>query len=228
MIADLRSSPAIGMFDEVAARHMWDEYCWTLQEGPFDKECAGEELQRGSLSGTWNDTVRALVNGELEKLPRYTLIFLSAHAFEISADIDEKGAVGSIWIDGIIEFVMKKINERASRRTLDLIGPQRGDVIGYEIEGIGMVWSALSDRDETIDIISGHTNTMIDPEANLAFLAAEMVEAFIAAANEEAEGNVLSAFLERFADDVRSLLLEKDCLPSLEYMRAALIERLDG
>jgi len=36
VIDDLRSRPAIGIFNDVAARHLWDECCWALQEGPFD------------------------------------------------------------------------------------------------------------------------------------------------------------------------------------------------
>jgi hypothetical protein len=34
VIDNLRSRPAAGTFDEVKARHLWDEYCWALQEGP--------------------------------------------------------------------------------------------------------------------------------------------------------------------------------------------------
>jgi hypothetical protein len=30
VIDRLRSSPANGTFAEVAARHLWDEYCWAL------------------------------------------------------------------------------------------------------------------------------------------------------------------------------------------------------
>lgn len=34
-IAALREMDAVGMFGDVAARHLWDEYCWQLQEGPY-------------------------------------------------------------------------------------------------------------------------------------------------------------------------------------------------
>jgi hypothetical protein len=228
VIADLRSSSAVGLFGELAARHMWDEYCWTLQQGPFDDDTGWYGVRLGSLSGNWDDTVRAFVSGEVEKLPKHALIFLSAHAFENGSNIDEEGSLGGISIDGIVACVMEEINERASRRNLDLIGPNRGDVIGYEIEGSGMVWSALPDREEAMTLIAEHADTMISPDADLSDLARDLVDLFIAAANEEAEGSVLSAFLERFEGDVRSLLLEKDVLPALEDMRAALIERLDG
>lgn len=218
VIGELRSRSAIGIHGEVAARHMWDEYCWSLQEDPFDDEAASN----------WDETVRAFVSCEVVKRPKYALIFLSAHAFQENADSGEKETLGNIWIDGIVNVAMEEINNRASRRELSLIGPQRADVIGYEIEGSGMVWSVLSARDEALDVISSHVDSMIEPDADLSDLAAALVEAFIKAANEEAEDSVLSEFIERFEGDVRSLLLENDVLPALEDMRAALIEQLDG
>ena len=54
-------------------------------------------------------------------------------------------------------------------------------MIGYEIEGSGTVWSALSDRGEAMDLVAAHVDEMIDPDGDLSKLAAEMVEAFIAA-----------------------------------------------
>lgn len=228
VIGELRSRSAIGIFGEIAARHMWDEYCWTLQEGPFDDESGRYGVRLGSLSGNWDETVRAFVSGEVEKLPKYALIFLSAHVFSEDVDHDENESLGSIYVDGIVNIVVEEINERASRRKLDLIGPHRADVIGYEIEGSGMVWSALSGRREAMDVIASHVGAMIDPDADLSALAAELVRAFIDAASEEAEGSFLAEFIAHLENDIRSLLLEKDVLPALEDMRAALIEQLDG
>jgi hypothetical protein len=228
VIEELRSRSAIGIFEQIAARHMWDEYCWIQQEGPFDDE---EELcgvRIGSLSGNWDETVRAFVSGEVEKLPEYALIFLSAHVFSEDLDNDENEFLGDVYVDGIVNIVVEEINERASRRKLGLIGPNRADVIGHEIEGSGMVWSALSGRNEAMDVISSHVGALIDPDADLSALAAELVAAFIDAANEEAEDTFLAEFIAHFDNDIRSLLLEKDVLPTLEDMRAALIEQLDG
>jgi hypothetical protein len=228
VITDLQSRPAVGNFGEVAARHMWDEYCWTLQEGPFDYTEYVGGLSLGSVSGNWGDTVLAFVQSEVEKLPRYAQTFLSARAFEEGIDSDEVEAVGSIWVEGIVDTVMEAVNQRASQRNLDLIGPHRSDVIGYEIEGSGLVWSVLSDRGEAMDLIAGHTDAMIDPDGDLSAVAAEMVEAFMAAAAEDDEGAVFSLFLEHFEDQVRSLVSESDVVPSLEDMRAELLDRLDG
>jgi hypothetical protein len=228
VIEQLRSRSAIGFFGDVAARHMWDEYCWILQEGPFDDESGWYGVRLGSLSGNWDETVRAFVSGEVEKLPEYALIFLSAHAFCQDVDNDENEFLGGVFVDGIVNIVIEEINERASRRKLDLIGPHRAAVIGYEIEGSGMVWSVLSGRNEAMEVIASHVGVMIDPDADLSALAGELVAAFIDAANEAAEDTFLAEFIAHFENDIRSLLLEKDVLPALEDMRAALIERLDG
>lgn len=228
VIDDLRSRPANGTFGDVAARHLWDEYCWSLQEGPFDDDMGLDDVRLGSLSSAFDDVVRASIQTEVEKLPRHALVFLSAQAFEEDADSDDEESLGGIWIDGIVSQVLDEVNSRASRRTLDLIGPQRGDVIGYEVEGSGMVWSVLSDRSEAMDLTASHCDALIDPEGDLSDLADEMVEAFMAAAAEDDEGAVFSVFLEHFEEEVRALVREKDVVPSLEDLRAALLDRLDG
>jgi hypothetical protein len=48
-----------------------------------------------------------------------------------------------------------------------------------------------------------------------------------AAANEDAEGTVFAEFLKHFEVKIRLLIRENDVLPSLEEMRAALLEELD-
>lgn len=228
VIGELRSRPAFGMFDDVGARHMWDEYCWTLQEGPFDDDMDFGGLRLGSISGNWDEMVRAIAMKEVKKLPEHTLIFLSAASLQQERGDDEELSLGTIWLDGIVETVMQKVSEYASQRNLDLIGPNRDDVICSEIEGAGLVWSALLERGEAENFVSGRTDKLIDPDADLSELAEEMVEAFLAISQEEAEGDVIAEFLERFGGNVRQMLLEKDVLPSLREMRLALIERLDG
>lgn len=227
-IDDLRSRPANGSFGDVAARHLWDEYCWSLQEGPFDDDIGWDDVNFGSFSDAFDDLLRAVIHSEVEKLPKHTQIFLSTRAYEADVDCDEEEFLGSIWMDGIVSLVLDEVNSRASRRTLDLIGPDRRDVIGYEVDGSSMVWSVLSDRGEATDLLSIHCDALIDPEGDLSDLADEMVEAFMAAAAEDDQGEVFSVFLERFEDDVRTLVRDKDVLPSLEDMRAGLLDRLDG
>src|SRR5262249_14044828 len=127
--------------------------------------------------------------------------------------------------------ILEEVKRQASRRNLDLIGPDRNEVISYEIGGSGMVWSLLRDRDEGMDLIAGYTDKMIDPDGDLSKIADEMADSFINAVKEqaeEAEGTVFAEFFERFEKDIRSLVREKEVLPTLEDMRGALLERLDG
>src|SRR5579871_148744 len=105
IIEELRSRRAVGIFDEVRARHLWDEYCWALQEGPFDDPMIIEHANLGSLSGGFDGLLQAHIMTEVEKLPKHAQIFLSAVAFEEDVQIAEKAHIGGIWIDGIVKVV---------------------------------------------------------------------------------------------------------------------------
>jgi hypothetical protein len=227
VIGELRSRPAEGIFGDLYARHSWDEYCWALQEGPFDDSIIIGDTNLGSLSGAFGSLMQANILAEIEKLPEHAQIFLSALSFEEDADRDEEECLGGIWIEGIVEVVAKAVNERASRRNLDLIGPHRSDAIGYEVQGTGFVWSML-DCAVAMDLVRIHVDSLIDPDADLSLLAAEMVEAFLTAAREDEDGGVFIEFLSHFEEDLRSLITERDVLPSLEEMRRKLLEAWDG
>jgi hypothetical protein len=191
--------------------------------GAPDDDMVIENLNLGSLSTAFDDVGRGYIQTEVEKLPQHAQVFLSALAFE--KDDREEEALGSVCVEGIVNLILEDLNHRASCRNLDLIGPHRNDVIGYDIEGSGMVWSALSERDEALDLIASHADAIIDPDGDLSELAEEMVDAFMGAAKEEADG-VFFEFLERFGSNVRSLLHENDVLPCLRGIRADLLDRL--
>jgi hypothetical protein len=226
VIGELRSRPAEGVFGDVHAPHLWDEYCWGLQEGPFDDPTIIDDTNCGSISDAFDGLLQANILAEVEKLPKHGQIFLSTFAFEEDVDSDEEECLGCIWIDGIVKVVTEAVNERASRRNLDLIGPHRADAIRYEIEGTGFVWSVL-DRNVAMDLVSGHVDTMIDPDADLSPLAAEMVEAFLTAAREDEDRAVLLEFLKHFEEKIRSVIIENDILVSLEDMRGKLLKAWD-
>src|SRR5262249_16662029 len=123
VIEMLRSRPATGIFGDVNARHMWDEYCWALQEGPFDVDMGWDEVRLGTLSDAWDGTVRAFVSGEVEKLPGHALVFLSVKAFQEDSDMEKDQFLGSVWVEGIVNVIMDEVKQSASQRKLDLIGP---------------------------------------------------------------------------------------------------------
>lgn len=224
VIDQLRSRSPIGTFDDVAARHMWDEYCWVLQEGPYDDNYMG----MGSLSTNWESTVQSFVSSEIETLPKHLLVFLTVYAAENGSDADEY-EIGSIDINAIESIIMEKIAEKVSDRNLDLIGPYRAEVIGYEVSREGIVCSALSSADLLSEILASHVDTLIDTDADLSEIALEMVDAYIDLIKTEAEsGSALPEFLVRFEDDIKALINNNDILPALENMRGELLESLDA
>ena len=228
VIGKLRSRPAEGILgDVVHARHLWDEYCWALQEGPFDDPTIIGDMNLGSISDAFEGLLDAFISTEVEELPKHAQTFLSALAFEEDPDTDDEEFLGSIWVDGIAKLVTEAVNERACQRSLYLLGPDRADVIRYEIAGIGFVWSML-DHTEAIDLVSGHVDAMIDPDADLAELADEMVDAFLTAARDDNDGAFFQAFVDQFEDKVRWMLKEQDLLPSLREMRTELLKAWDG
>lgn len=214
-IDELRSREPFGSFDDIAVRHLWDEYCWAGTEG------------RPSLADAYTELVRGLIASEVEKLPRYGQIFVSALAFDESSSTDEEASLGSIWIAGAVDLVHVGVNERASLRNLDLIGPLRSIVIENHLEGSGIVWSALG-RETATGIIASHTDLMTDPEADISVIADELLDTFMSLARDETEESVLAGFLESFACEVRSLLRDTDVTPLLEKGRTALLALLDG
>src|SRR5580704_15790109 len=71
VVEELRSRPAEDVFDEVGARHLWDEYCWALQEGPFDVDIILDNTNLGSISDGFDGIVRANILTQVEKLPKH-------------------------------------------------------------------------------------------------------------------------------------------------------------
>lgn len=227
VVAELSSKPPIGTFSETAARHLWDEYCWSIQEGPFDDDISIDHVSFGSLQSGYDDTVAAYIQSHIDALPNHTQVLLSALAIEEDDDYDGRMQVGNLWNDGMVKQVLELLISQASRRQLDLIGPDRGDVIGYEISGSGVVWTALSDRREATELISPHVNEMIDKNGDLSDPAADLVAAFMTAASETVVDNFLADFFDIFENDIRDMLLKDDVLPALEEIRDQLLERLD-
>jgi hypothetical protein len=227
VVGGLRMRLAEGVFGDVHSRHLWDEYCWSCQEGPYDDSMIIGDTNIGSISDAFDDILDGHIRAEVEKLPIHAQVFLSALAVEEDPDTDDEEFFGCIWIDGIVKLVTEAVNERAYGRNLDLIGPDRADVIGYEIQGAGFVWSVLDDT-EAMDLVRANVDAMFDPNADLVPLAEKMVEAFLAAARGDEEGFVFRGFLEHFGGKIRSMIMDDDVLVSLQEMRRKLLEAWDG
>ena len=79
------------------------------------------DVNVGSLSGAFGEILRASILAEIEKLPKHAQVMLSALAYQY--DVDENEFLGCISIDDIVRLVTETVNERASQRNLDFIGP---------------------------------------------------------------------------------------------------------
>lgn len=218
VIEDLKSQPPMGVFEDLAARHLWDEFCWEIQEGPFDDY----------LTDAWETQLRASIVSVLDNTPKHHLVFLTALARDADFDDSDDDILGYVSIDDVSKIISDLIGEKASsRHYLDLIGPNRSDAISCHIEGNGIVWSVISETDEATDIISGYVEDLINASADLSKLANELVDQFISGLSEYDENMALAKLLEGFQNEIRALLLTKDVLPSLEVMRFDLIAKLD-
>lgn len=227
VIADLRGRAAQDTFGDLAARHLWDEYCWSLQEGPFDDDMGWDDVDLGSVSGAFDGLVRMVIEAEIEKLPNYLQVFLTVKAVEESSEMDEN-IFGSIWMDGMVDLILEDLNSKACSRDLGLIGPYRAEVIFYDLEGSGTVWSALSDRGEAHELIAPYVDALLDPDSGLWGLADDLVDAYLNALQEESDGSIIYEFLDNFDMSVREMLTKEDVLPDLKEMRAKILAVMDG
>lgn len=230
VVSDFKDRSAVGTFGDVSPRHLWDDYCWNLQEGPFDIDLEWDDVSLESPSSAFEDLVSVAVLAELEKLPRHMQVFLSVLAFDSEfdfSDSDEVPSLGAIWLDGIAKLVVDKVNEHASRRSLDLIGPYRADCI-QSASGHGVVWSLLEDRGDAWEIATDHIDDLIDPDSDLEPLASALLDGFMAAAKEDTNDSMVVEFFEQFETEIRNLLLVDDVMANLLGMRKELVRNLDG
>lgn len=223
-IASLRNMDAVGMFGEIAARHLWDEYCWQLQEGPYDEDFHGF----GSISANFEEVLYTEIAGSLDQLPKHTLLFLSIHTRDDAGDECDPNSIGCISRDNITAAVLQRINQVASRRNLDFIGPHRSSVIPMEVSLSGLAGEALSDAGESSDFLSNYADELIEGDAEqLTQISHALLDRYMQLLRENEDGFLLSALLDRFEDDIRALLLEKDALPAMEDVMGQLEGVLD-
>lgn len=223
-ISALREMDAIGMFGDVAARHLWDEYCWQLQEGPYDDD----DIGFGSTSRNFEETLDAVIADAIDALPQHTLLFLSINTRNNLDAENDPDSIGGISRDDIASAVLECVNQSASRRKLDFIGPGRSDVIPMEISLDGLAGEALSDAGECSDFLSEHVDRMLEGgSSNIANISLALLERYMELLREDEDGALLSALFDRFEKDIRALVLEKDIRPAVEHAMGQLEEELD-
>lgn len=224
VITELRAMDAVGLFGDVAARHLWDEYCWQLQEGPYDDD----DMGFGSTSNNFREVLSTTINGALDALPKHTLLFLSIYTRGDMDDADDPDGIGSISRNDIAAAVLEGVDEIASRRNLDFIGPYRRDVIPMEISLDGLAGDALSETGNQSDFLSEHVeNLLAGGEEEISRISHALLERYMELLLEDEDGRLLSALLDRFEKEVKALVLEKDIRPAVEDAVGQLEAALD-
>ncbi len=189
--------------------------CWQLQEGPYDDDDCGF----GSTSRNFDEVLDTVITGALEELPKHTLLFLNIytrnHAGD-AGDANDPENIGGISRDDIAA-VLERVGQAASRRNLDFIGPARGVVIPMEISLGGLIGEAFSHAGETSDFLSEYVDQLLaGGDDDIANISHALLERYMELLNEDEDGLLLSALRDRFEEDIRALVLEKDIRPTVE------------
>lgn len=115
VIHRLQRIDATGIYgDDYAYRSLWDEWCHEVSEGPHDQ-----------LDGAWDMTLDPILDDIISRIPHHAAVLISTYAaWELEEDNDPM-LIGSLWAEGIRQVLRIQLNEVASRRRLDHLGPWR-------------------------------------------------------------------------------------------------------
>ncbi len=224
VIAEMSKLDATGLMGDLASRHLWDDYCWHIQEGPYDND----DIGFGSTASNFQITAETFIETELEKIAPSILQLLSVYICDVEG-MCEGCEAGGYSLEELTAFILQRLNETASRRNLGLIGPDRADVIGYDHTLNGLVGEALNEAGERSDLLSQHADALIsDDPAMHKHVSHELLERYMQLLHEGAEDNfALTELLSTFDAEIRQLVLERDLLPQLEDLIGQLQESLD-
>lgn len=213
VIEALKSRSPYGLFEDILARHQWDEYCWGCVEGP------------PQLYDQLRLDVAVCIDSELDKKSDYTLICLTEYSRETldtPCGTDETG-LGSIDRHSITNACLDKIGEVVNSRHLDILGPDRSHVIGGYVTTNGPVFSMYDAGG-----LTPHMGVLIEPEADLEPIADEIADYYLSGLAEESENPDMDDFLNFYGDKVRDMIKTEEIIPGLEEVRRQLLAALDG
>lgn len=206
VIDALRNLPPTGIFgDNLAPRHMWDEYCWDCQEGSFVVDLATDDWRAGTVSGKWETTIWTLVHGQVESLDRQIRVLLSAAVFEHKKEEEDDEWDGTIDIDLITSAVVEDIEDKVSSQNIDVIGPHRGEIVLSEITFFSKIAWIMSLFEDKINLID--TDTLLYRDADLNNMAEYIVEEFFHFAEKNRNEELFCEFISSFAPLIRNSII---------------------
>lgn len=224
VVASMCDLDATEIFDNVASRHCWDDYCWQLQNGPYDNDNIGF----GSTEQNFRAIAETFIQAELEKISPATLLLLSVYICEREGLCDGCEAA-SYSLEELTSFILQRVDAIASSRTLDLIGPNRADALGYDHTLYGIVGEAFSESGEHSELLSLHVDALLSTDAQAhKQMCAELLDHYMRLLQAAAEGSeALKALLTKFDGEIRALVFEKDLVPHIDELVTQIQDTLD-
>lgn len=214
VVAELRTEAPYDLFADVLVRHLWDEFCWCQQEGPF--------------MDNLESVIKSRITSALNKIDDQSLVCLTAFSQDEFGEVGEDGEleVGVICANDIEDFAYQRIQEEAQRPEVNILGHNRADELGFHLTANGVVFSELSE-DELSSALADHFEDIINPDSDLSNLADTLSQTFLERIKEESDSFCLSALLTKFEPEFGKLIVKGDILSDLQDTRAALLEALD-
>lgn len=82
---------------------------------------------------------------------------------------------------------------------------------------MGLAGEALSDAGESSDFLSEYVDQLLAGDADdIAHVSHALLERYMELLREDEDGLLLSSLHDRFENDIRTLVLEKDIRPAVE------------
>lgn len=250
--ARMAALPPGGVFPETLCRHVWDEYCWNLQEGPSDGAEWFGGRSFGSVAEALDELALTFVEAACAGLPEMERRILAA-AHDVAAFPTRRRRLDddpTEWDDAegyaalaeeeqepedddaeslqnyLADLVMEQVSSLASGRSLALIGPDRGSELAMEVSW-GRDWIPEALDDLRYDLMERHADALIDADGDISDLVDETVGHLWLSLYAGAEADpVLSDFMASHENDLREII-ERSVRGTVQDMRGEVAWHLD-
>jgi hypothetical protein len=234
LVSDVRNRLAQlepgGVFPQTICRHVWDEYCWSVQEGPFDTPEWFGGRNFGSVDDAMNDLIgtfvgaacadlgiqdRRLLEVARDVLParpkRMRLIGLD-DCDQVTTDAEENPEADHEQGDDeslehyLFEEVADRLSSLASRSNIALLGPDRAENLPYEISWpSGWISDALDDMRG--DLVQQHADALLGADDDASDLIDAITEeVWKVLVDNASDMNIVSDFFDDHEQEIRQLL----------------------
>jgi hypothetical protein len=220
VIARLQDITPSELFGDIRARSVWDEYCWNMQEGPFDADEWSGVVRFGSVSQRLEDMVADAAEAEVAQLQPRTLDLINIGLGSIPRpaqmlpenweddDILDDDPPSALLLAEVIDWIQGS----AAQEDLRVIGPDRGaavwDRIGQNARDETYIMAWLADLDTAAGFTETHVDTLADPASDLGPLIAEATEIVFERLRDLVERTPMEGFVDACRGDIHGMIHE--------------------